>query len=243
MISAAFTPNLGGIVVQGDLLDFEELYDSIHAIVAFEDDGTPDPHETLRLMALAVCFDIRHAIMGEREFVFVDNGMDNEKKKCMGVLTPDKNIYYSFKFYIITMVFAVMALEYFILRYARQYNASSDWDKTIAAVRKLQAVVMDCLKQQLTMTNYKKVVRNIGNFTYNYRGKYVQQYLDEQTIKYLNMNREKRLKSLPGTIVRLAEMGEGYKEVKQVIQEAAATYGCPEDEICLEKDYPEEIDW
>ncbi|MEW9674265.1 hypothetical protein [Ammoniphilus sp. 3BR4] len=88
MIFATNTPNSMGIAIYGDYMDFEELYEALHAIVGEE--GEFPSYDTPRLRVLGVCYDIRHALMGDREIEFVDNGMDEEKKKRMGVITPDK---------------------------------------------------------------------------------------------------------------------------------------------------------
>lgn len=41
---------------------------------------------------LGVCYDIRHALMGDREILFVDNGMDTEKMKRMGMIDLNRKI-------------------------------------------------------------------------------------------------------------------------------------------------------
>jgi hypothetical protein len=116
MIYAENTPNNTGIAIYGDYLDFEKLYDALHVVVG--DEGEFDTFEAARLRVLGVCYDIRHAMMGDREAEFVDNGMDEEKKRRMSVIAPDKNLY--MKIYVLwpEMLFVTMALNDFVHIYA-----------------------------------------------------------------------------------------------------------------------------
>lgn len=91
MILVENSPNSTGVAIYGDHFDFEKLYDALHHIVGNEDEFIS--FNTARIRVLGVCYDIRHALMGNREIEFVDNGMNEEKKRFMGVLAPDKNIY------------------------------------------------------------------------------------------------------------------------------------------------------
>jgi hypothetical protein len=76
-------------------MDFERLYDSLHNVVG--DEGEFIYYETASLRVLGVCYDIRHALMGDREIEFVDNGMDEAKMRWMSAITPDKNVYLKIK--------------------------------------------------------------------------------------------------------------------------------------------------
>ena len=84
MIFAKVTPNYTGIAIYGDFLDFENLYEALHTVVGTEEDYVS--YESARIRVLGVCYDIRHALMGDREFEFVDNGMDEDMKRRMSVL-------------------------------------------------------------------------------------------------------------------------------------------------------------
>jgi hypothetical protein len=91
MIYVKNTPQNAGVAIYGDFMDFERLYDSLHNVVG--DEGEFIYYETASLRVLGVCYDIRHALMGDREIEFVDNGMDEAKMRWMSAITPDKNVY------------------------------------------------------------------------------------------------------------------------------------------------------
>ena len=62
---------------------------------------------------LGICYDIRHALMGNREYQFVENGLTDEIKKYQGFIASDKNIY--LKIYVLwpEMLFVLWALNDF----------------------------------------------------------------------------------------------------------------------------------
>ena len=102
---------------------------------------------------------------GDREIEFVVNGMDEEKKRRMSLLAPDKNVY--FKIYVLwpEMLFVTMALNDFIRLYARKkakksYDFMLDkqniWDKSIAMVRVLQAAIMKCVKETVSDVSFRR---------------------------------------------------------------------------------------
>jgi hypothetical protein len=64
MIYVENTPNNTGVAVYGDHRDFEGLYEALHDIVGNEDEFVN--HEVVRIRVLAVCYDLRHAMMGDR---------------------------------------------------------------------------------------------------------------------------------------------------------------------------------
>lgn len=102
MICAKNTPNNTGIAIYGDLIDFENLYEALHNVVGDEDELLG--YYSARIRVLGLCYDIRHALMGDRDYEFVDNGLDEDKKRRMEVLTLDKNMY--FKIYVLFIIFS-----------------------------------------------------------------------------------------------------------------------------------------
>ena len=91
MIFVKNTPNNTGVAIYGDQMDFENLYEALHEVVGNEDEFVA--YDAARMRVLGVCYDICRALIGDREIEFVDNGMDDEKKRRMSVLAPDKNVY------------------------------------------------------------------------------------------------------------------------------------------------------
>lgn len=88
MISAKPTENLAGITVEGNFDDF---------------------YWGVKNRLLAVCYDIRHAYMGDREVKLVDNGVHDEMMKWHSMILPKQEVHYAVKFLFPEAVFVVLS--------------------------------------------------------------------------------------------------------------------------------------
>jgi len=249
MIFVKNTPNNTGVAVYGDYLDFENLYEALHKVVGDEDEHIT--YEAVRIRVWGVCYDFRHALMGDREIEFVDNGMEPDKMKWMSTITPDKNVYLKINVLWPEMLFVTMALNDFIRLYAnkkakKSYDVMLDkqniWDEAIAQVRLFQAAVAKCIKKTVSAASYSRMM-NLMNKDYIWLDDYTTQYLDILNCRFIDLDREKRLKSIPTMAKRLAERGNEYREVKTEVAAAAREYNTTEDDIKPPVDYPEDFEW
>ncbi len=249
MIYVKNTPNNIGVAIHGDYMDMENLYKALHAVA--KDDGECIEFERLSIRVLGVCYDIRHAMMGHREIEFVNNGMDEGKKRHMSLLTPDKNVY--FKIYVLwpEMLFVTMVLNKFICLYAQKRAKKSYdlmlakeniWDESIAMVRVLQAAIMKCIKETVSDASFRRMM-NLVSKDYAWLNDYTRQYLDILNCRFIDMAKEKRLKNISIMAKKLVERGEEYKQVKAEIAAAAKHYNTYEDNIKPPVDYPEDFKW
>ncbi|WP_053362568.1 hypothetical protein [Bacillus sp. FJAT-27251] len=249
MIYLENTANNAGVIVYGDQFDFNGLYNSLHTIVGDEDEWIS--FEGPRLRVLGVCYDIRHAMMGGRGIEFVDNGLDQGMMRNHGIITNEKNVYLSFQVLWPELLFVAMALNDFIKLYAKKqanksYNPELDfrnmWNPAIAAVRGFQAAIANCIQETVPATSFTRVMK-LMNKEYTWFDGYITQYLDELNIKFLEMDKEKRLKNITIIAKRIAEQGLDYKEIKLAVEEAARKYNCHVTNIKTDLEYPDEIDW
>ena len=243
------TPNNTGVSVYGDHMDFENLYEALHNVTG--DEYEFPSYSSARIRVLGVCYDLRHAMMGGREVEFVDNGMDAEKKRRLGIVAPDKNLYLKINVLWPEMLFVTMALNDFINLYARKkaklkfefvLDRCNIWDPYIAIVRLFQSEIAKCVKETVSEASFVRMM-NIMNKDYPWMDGYITQYLDLLNLKFINMNSEKRLKSIPTMAKRLAEKGDEYQRVKEEVIVAAKEYGSSVEDIRLREEYPEEIVW
>lgn len=249
MLKVSSTTNLAGVTIYGDHADFESLYDSLHEIVGNEEDYPH--HEAARIRVLGVCYDLRHALMGDREIIFVENGMDTEKMKRMGTITHDKNVYLTINVIWPEMLFVLMALNDFCRFHAyrltkKRYDMMLDkfviWDHNISQTRLFQSEVAKCLQETVEGRTYSRMM-NMMIQDYTWLEKYFTQYLDLLNIRFLDMDKEKRLKNLSIMAKRLTEKGDEYRSVERTILEAAREYHSSPNDVRLRLEYPEEIDW
>jgi len=72
------------------------------------------------------------------------------------------------------------------------------------------------------------------------------QYIDLLNIKYINMTKEKRLKTLSGIAKRIVEFryDDEHKAIKEVVMEATNEHRCDPGAIRLKGiEYPEDFEW
>lgn len=243
MIGIQNTKNLTGVSVTGDVHDFQELYDALHSIVGEESEYPK--YDDVRLRVLGVCYDIRHAIMGNREALHVPNGLDRERMRYLSITGSEMNIYLKFEVLMPEMLFVSYVLNDFIFLHEKKHKTHS-WDQTIAVVRKFQATFTTCLQDTLTEKKFaqlKKYItpQNIWN-TSLYRG-YATQYVDTLNIKYIHMDREKREKNISIIAKRLGTLDQQYIKVFNEIHVVAQQNGVHPSDIRPVEPYPDEFDW
>ncbi|UOR11419.1 DUF6904 family protein [Halobacillus amylolyticus] len=249
MISLENTPNNAGVEVTGDYKDFDALYESLHTIVGEEKEFSS--YDGARMRVLGVCYDLRHAIMGNRYIKFVDNGMDEEKMRHLSIITSKENVYLSIHVLWPELLFVTMALNDFVKEYAGKkskntYRMMEDksniWDAAIANVKMFQSAIAKAIKETIPDTSYSRTI-NLLIKDYSWTIGYTTQYVDLLNCRFCDMDAEERLKKITIMAKRLAEFGKEYKEVRAEVAEAAKRYKCLPDEIRLKMDYPDEIDW
>ena len=251
MIFTKNTPNNMGVAIYGDYMDFENLYEALHNVIGDENEN--DGYSSSRIRILGVCYDIRHALMGDREYEFVDNGLDDEKRRRLEVIAPDKNIYLKISVLWPEMLFVMIALNDFLELYAKKQartkyssnlyaEAKLSWDNTIAQVRTLQSSVAQALKDILTDNSYSRLL-NAMNGTYISTYRYITQYIDSLNDKFINMNNEKRLKSISIFAKHISKKETDYLELEEYLREEAKHRDCDVDELRLAIDFPDILEW
>lgn len=232
MIHILNTPHNAGIAIHGDNLDFDALYRALHTIVG--DDGEHLSLDSARMRVLGICYDIRHALMGDREVEFVDNGMTEDKMRRLSTITSSKNVYLKINVLWPEILFVMMALNDFVRVYAHKqarqsYDVMLDnrniWDAGIAQVRAFQAAVVQCIKDHVSDNSFRRMM-NLLNSNYAVLDDYVTQYVDVLNGKFIALDPEKRLKSIPTMTKRLVEQGDEYLQLRSEIMWAAKSYDC-----------------
>jgi len=240
MITVTSTPNHAGVSIRGDLHDLQQLYDALHEVVGQE--GEYRSLEGARLRVLGLCYDIRHALMGDREVEFVDNGMHANLKRHLGVLAPDKNVYYAWRTLWPELLFVTMALNEFAEDRTRRAK-HAHWDPVVATVRAFQAAVASCIRNTVPETTAVRMLNAMNRRFSSYSG-YCTQYIDMWNVKFLKMAPEKRLKQLSVIAKRFDEKDADYWGIQASVKATAREHVCPEDAVHLVGwDYPEEVEW
>lgn len=256
MIRITNTPNMAGVNICGDFYDLYNLVEALHEITIDEEDQKNGIYFDVSTRVLGLCYDIRHAYQGDREVELIDNFMTEEKMKWHAAITPKNNVYYSCNYYYPEMFFIMLALNDLIKLRKKNLAKTKDiyqesaepkfiWDGTIAIIRLFQAEFARCVQGTLSANSYARWL-NMMNGRFLAIEVMETQYLDLLNIEYLNMTREKRIKSLNTIARKIVEFPryDDYKSISELIFETALEIGCNPREIrLLDNEYPEEIDW
>jgi hypothetical protein len=246
MLTIRNTPRTAGIEILGDHKDLLGLYLALHTVVGDDDEFHL---EDARIRVLGVCYDLRHAMMGDRNIEFVDNGMDYDKIKRLGVVSSDKNVYYTQTVLWPEILYVFLALNNFVQLYAKSRSKTSPtpildafnlWDSNIAQVRLFQSLVVACLNEIVSEASFRRIVKLMA-----LPGTVLDatQYVDLLNMRFVNMDPDKRKKSLLTMVKRLVEQGPEYQQLRQEVDHVATKNHCEFSDIDFSWSYPEKIDW
>ena len=221
MINITNTPNMTGVLLAGDSEDFEALYDALHIIVGPEE--TAFGLAEARMRVLGLCYDLRHARMGNRNVVFHEHGLDAEQMKYLAIVGPTHNLYLSFETYWPEMLYIVFVLNEFIESYERRPKTHT-WDENIAIVRLFQSKVLKLAGETMTdkqFASFKKRTDGTKALSYSFYANLYTQYVDYLNLLWIAMDKEERQKKLSIFAKRLNQHTTDYEKLKKRIDEAA----------------------
>ncbi len=256
MLSITSTKNLTGVTISGDIYDLNQIVDAFHEITVDEYSSNKHlDHIGISTRVLGLCYDVRHALQGDREVILLENGMDEDLMKCHSLIAPRHNVYYSCNCLYPEMFLVMLALNQLLrLRIIKLVKAKNNyntlqhnvvWDETMAVIRNFQAEFAKCVRELLGIAKYSRWIKLMNNDSINIQD-IAEQYVDFCNIKYLNMSKEQRLKNLGKMAKRIVEFSSDaeHRRIKQVVKKAAQQYGCDEGSIRISNiAYPEVITW
>lgn len=231
MIKVTHTPNMTGVLLAGDAEDFEALYDALHTIVGPEEMAFALTQARIRVLGL--CYDLRHARMGNRSVGFQEHGLDVDQLKYLGIVGPTQNLVLSFETYWPEMLYIVFVLNEFIEQYERQPKTHT-WDEHIAIVRLLQSKVLQLAGETMTekqFASFKKWTNGTKALSYGFYANFYTQYVDYLNLLWVAMDREERPNKLSIFAKRLNQHTTDYEKIKKRINAAAEYEEVPPSEI------------
>lgn len=100
----------------------------------------------------------------------------------------------------------------------------------------------ECLKKTISEAAYVRLL-NVMNGSYVSTYRYTTQYIDVLNDKVINMNEEKRLKSISTFAKRIAERDKEYRELEADLKEETRKRNCDINDLRVAIDFTEEIEW
>lgn len=238
MLSMKTTPNHTGVKISGDYFDLDELNQAIYKVIGKESEY--HGYEGSRLRILGISYEIRHAAQGDRNVDFVFNGLHEHTKKQHGFIAPDKNIYFSAEILWPELLYAAYALRDFVrLHQDKRGDLLADVHAPIIA--RFQALVLECLEGHVPKEEYAAILEAFRKSP-SVNG-YAIQYVDLLNLKYIDMTRQQREKSLSTIAMKLAGQDPEYQAFRKQVIGAATPDKRPIHEIGIHAEYPDKIEW
>jgi len=214
--------------------------------------------DDIRTRILGLPYDLRHAMMGDRDTEWVDAG--RQSSLMAELLTEDSgavpirpafNAYNRFEILWPEVLFQVIALNGVIRRlprkrrldiYGSMESLEAAWDPDIAQIRFFQAAVLKALRAVTTPIVHRRMVRRIESSS-QYPTDYCFQYVDHLNFEHLQRSPAKRLSSLGSIVQKLSEDSEEYLRIRGEILGYARSKGVDPEQVTLRRDYPDVYEW
>lgn len=259
MLTMQPTEKFVGINVQGDYYDFLEFTESVHRLTGmWPEEDYDDPYYASSNRLLGICYDFRHAYMGDRDVVVKDNGFDRELMKYHNLVTSDKTVYYSVNILFPEAIFVAATSEKLLYYAGRYYGKEgkklkekeelpfsyeyTDYVKDCGIIRNFAGLVWSALGQVIGEVGLENVLKAQSPYE-SYTG-YAAQYIDKLDIDLIKAKPDKRAGRLKTIARKIISQDSSYYQTYHDVLEAALEYGCSIHEVhdpTLE--FPEEIDW
>lgn len=254
MLQTKPTEHLTGITIQGDHSDFYELVDSIYRMTGFDDDQT-DFYYGVKNRLLGICYDIRHAFMGDREIVLKDNGMHQNLMKWHEMITPTQNVYYSVNLLFPEAIFVAAAVPKMYILSSRYYGMRgqrttdfpplpyADYIRDTANLDVLCAGIWQALGMAIGDEELERIIqlmqRNDEDYIY-----YATHYIDKCNIELLKTDVDKRKDKLRNIAKRIVKKPQAYKTMEEDLKYWAKEYKTTIYELEDPRiEYPEDFEW
>ncbi|MDN7245063.1 DUF6904 family protein [Planococcus sp. 1R117A] len=238
MLTMTNTPNHTGVKISGDYFDLDELNQAFYHVIG--DENKYYDYAGARTRILGISYEIRHAAQGDRNVESVFNGLHDHMKKQHSFIAPDKNIYFSTEVLWPEVLYAAIALKDFV-RLHREDAKFPDWDVHLHVIARFQSLVLDCLHGQVPEEEYQQILKAFQQAVPG--EEYAIQYIDFLNIKYIDMPKKQREKSLGVIALKIAMQDKDYVAFRNQVLAAATPNKVPIHEIRLQTEYPEEIEW
>ena len=254
MVTMQLTPNYTGVRISGSRDDFEAIVDAIYDLTIDEEHPESLKYHTVSIRTLGLCYDIRHAAMGDREVELLDEAITPFMYEDEDEIVRYKEARFSCHCLLPEMCFIIMALNCLMdyrgktlvnQKVSRETDPRVIWDPSIALMRSFQSIFIACVEKELapaTMTRFRNSLHKGSHHVTDMH----RQFLDLKNIEFIGYSPEKRKKSISIIAKRLSEFiwNPEYRTLAAELEFSAAEYGVHPSELTFNGlEYPEEHDW
>lgn len=265
MLQLKPTEHLTGINLSGDYQDLNALRSAIFRVCG--DENEYDGYESAQTYLLALCYDLRHAYMGDRGYLSVDNGSDcmGDAIRCIFDFGPDDdieemkkrytngNLYFHENLVFPDAVYFTLVLDEFLL--LTETKLLSDWqpdsdcepydiyqfqcDK--ALIQYYQSCVWKCLQSVIGSDRCGKIKKAIGRKRTIFQN-YATPYLEQQSTLYLSIkSTEDKPDVLARIIYQIIKKPADYCRLELEMMDYAREYGVAPENVNFDFSYLGEV--
>ena len=239
MLALKNTENLTGALISGDYWDLDELCTALHRLTGNESRYLDWQGARMRL--LRTMHDLRQAYQGSKNVESVGNGLKRDTMKNHDFIASQNNIYFSTEILWPELIFALVAINDFINLH-KKYEQATDLDIHIVNARKLQALIAEALKKNMSEETYTFAMQYV--ITSNaFVEEYAIQYIDLLNISYIDMSKEQRTQAFESIVHNIIVQTKDYHNFKsKILTETNKTKSTIHD-FRMNIEYPESIEW
>ena len=234
MIEVKATPKLLGVLIKGSYNDFDELVDCIHRLTH---DYSEDPSNLLYGVAmrmLGLCYDIRHAIQGDRNMEIVET--EDYIEKIGQKKVPKHKMVYSCEILFTEAMFFATAVPKTMVFVQDSYVAvdngmfsyhhtKAQYLRDKAYVDLLCGCIWNALEEVIGKDDCDLLINQYLKGS-EYYFDFVSQYLDKCNIEYERTPIDKRKVKIRNITKRLIKFPTSYYRMKSDLEYWAKQYDC-----------------
>ena len=242
MLKVELTENYAGVTIYGDYNDLDNLYDSIHYFIKEEPNSLGE--YIMQNHIYGFLYDVRHAYQGDREAILIDNYLQEDKRKWLGLKKKDiteHNMYFSFNYLLPDIFLDMILIKNFMRNIDKKVN--DIYNPYINQVNYFYSLVLHSIENMLTEIKFNKIKKGFMN-AFTYDKLFIPQWFEIIAIDYAKMNKKQREKEFMHIMDEIYNYMnyEDYYNMKKELEKLCEEKNCSLDDLHYD-DYPEEIEW
>ena len=242
MLKVELTENYAGVKISGDYNDLDNLYDSIHYFIKEEPNSLGE--YIMQNHIYGFLYDVRHAYQGDREAILIDNYLQEDKRKWLGLKKKDiteHNMYFSFNYLLPDIFLDMILIKNFMRNIDKKVN--DIYNPYINQVNYFYSLVLHSLENMLTEIKFNKIKKGFMN-AFTYDKLFIPQWFEIIAIDYAKMTKKQREKEFMHTMNEIYNYMdyEDYYNMKKELEKLCEERNCNLDNLHYD-DFPEEIEW
>lgn len=207
---------------------------------------------TMSTRLLALCYDLRHCMQGDRSVGFTSSGMYDELAKWHEVPLVEKNVVYSFNVLYPEAIFEILVMNYLIEKRQMLLQGRSKhcWpdrsllDPAICTVHRYQSLVLSAAEKAASKGRFGKI-RDLASDYHPSLPRMFTQWIDLLNYDWAYFNRKQRVENMSLTVRDIAYCfhNASYLDLVVDIDRCVREQGGRRDDYTIRDEWPDPLEW